>query len=539
MAHITSRDDIIAVILKKVKEKGLSEEEFWRLVRDKIKEVGGLLEEEAAAMIVAKNLGISIPPGKNVKLGKLYITDIVDGLRKLEITGRVLSVDPPLTFYKKGGKEVKLAKILIGDRTGTIRVTLWPPHTELVEEMALSLGDIVKVRNARTKRFRERLEVNVGDNSAIMRVPSSQGEDLPPLEDFIKDKILEFKSLKVVSVCPPIDARTKWGFKKVSCIEANLEENLKVKIFLWGSKAYWAYYIKPGDIVTIRGNLRPREKYSIGSLNVEEYHTSKYFSVTREGFDKEVLGDLLVSDYRNYPPRVFLSLVGFITTILPGRGNGIRVLMSDGKRLALIDILHLKPKEQLLKEEFERLFLKQALLRLVEPSSGKRLEFKTSLWSSFVLKEHVLKRGIPVKDFQELEPGSFVDLKASIRKGVFEVSYYCDYCLQRVESIEHHCFTEREIRVLPLPLLKLFLEKDDYRVYSLVPPLDNIYKSLFELERKDLVDFFVENEDIRPALNYLLEEKVEKKEKVHLKGFTFDMPSGKKLCIVCEISPHS
>jgi len=113
------------------REKGIEVKDVLRLIRGKVEELGGLIDEEAAALIVAKELGVEVP-NKKVVLGRLRIADLVEGLKSVDIIGRVLRVDPPVSLMTKRGKS-KVASIIMGDESGEIKVVLWWAYTAPIE----------------------------------------------------------------------------------------------------------------------------------------------------------------------------------------------------------------------------------------------------------------------------------------------------------------------------------------------------------------------------------------------------------------------
>ena len=93
------------------------------------------------------------------------ITDIKDGMGDLNLKGKVLEVSEIRTFQRKDGGSGKVGNLLIGDETGTLRVTLWDEKTDFLNQ--LEYGDTVELINAyaRENAFTQKVELQIGNRS--------------------------------------------------------------------------------------------------------------------------------------------------------------------------------------------------------------------------------------------------------------------------------------------------------------------------------------------------------------------------------------
>ncbi len=101
----------------------------------------------------------------DVAKGKEQIADLMVGLSGVDISGAVLDVGAVRTFSRRDGSIGKVASISIGDKTGTIRVTLWDAMAEKASDF--SRGDVLKITNGYTRERYGKLEIHVGDRGAI------------------------------------------------------------------------------------------------------------------------------------------------------------------------------------------------------------------------------------------------------------------------------------------------------------------------------------------------------------------------------------
>lgn len=97
------------------------------------------------------------------------IKDIKDGMGDLNLTGNVLEISEVRTFQKKDGSSGRVGNLLMGDATGTLRVTLWDEKTEFLNQ--LEYGDTVEIVNAyaRENAFTQKVELQTGNRSIIRK----------------------------------------------------------------------------------------------------------------------------------------------------------------------------------------------------------------------------------------------------------------------------------------------------------------------------------------------------------------------------------
>lgn len=108
---------------------GLSREEIYEKVSAKKNKLSGLISDEGAAQVIAAELGI------NFDNEKLKISEIVPGLRKVNVIGKILKIFPVREFTTKKGEKSKVANLILADDTSNIKVVLWDlHHIELIEK---------------------------------------------------------------------------------------------------------------------------------------------------------------------------------------------------------------------------------------------------------------------------------------------------------------------------------------------------------------------------------------------------------------------
>ena len=170
-------------ILQKIIEKtDLTNEEVQKRILEKQQELSNLVSKEGAAYIVAKELGIDIFPKTK---RRLEIKNIVPKIRNLKLNARIVNMFPVKEFESKGRKG-KVASVILGDSTGTIRLSLWDQQTEMIDE--LKPGMVVEIFGGYTRENGiGGVEIRLSNKGGLKILKET---DLPELE--------KIKTLKIV-----------------------------------------------------------------------------------------------------------------------------------------------------------------------------------------------------------------------------------------------------------------------------------------------------------------------------------------------------
>jgi replication factor A1 len=172
-------------ILKKISESaGVAKEEIERKIEAKRAKLSGLISREGAAQIVAAELGVSFDNEK------LKINELLPGMRRVSLVGKVISIFPVREF-EKNGKKGKVANMVIADETSNIKLVLWDTnHIGLIETGKISIGGVIEISNA---SMREN-EIHLGSFSEF-RLSNITIEDVKTERISREKTILDLKNL--------------------------------------------------------------------------------------------------------------------------------------------------------------------------------------------------------------------------------------------------------------------------------------------------------------------------------------------------------
>jgi len=111
---------------------------------------------QAAAVQPAAQPAVSAPiplPVATVKSGPNKIGELKDGDKQVTVTGKVIIINAE----RKTSTGKRVAECVIGDDTGTIRLSLWESHIDLVKE-----GSVISIKKGYVTSFQEKTVLNVG-----------------------------------------------------------------------------------------------------------------------------------------------------------------------------------------------------------------------------------------------------------------------------------------------------------------------------------------------------------------------------------------
>jgi len=130
------------IIEKVASSSGLDSSEIERKVEAKRAKLSGLISREGALQVIAAELGV------NFDNEKFKIDELLPGMRKVHVCGKIVRLFPVRSFTSKSGQEGKVLNFILADNTASIRVVLWDTkHIELIENGTLKEGDSVEVLN--------------------------------------------------------------------------------------------------------------------------------------------------------------------------------------------------------------------------------------------------------------------------------------------------------------------------------------------------------------------------------------------------------
>jgi replication factor A1 len=216
-----------------------------KLIYERKRSAEDYLLDDVAARIVASELGAEIPNEEDSFKSEISIGNLVSGLNNVTLTARIIIVYPIQTFFKPDLTEGKVARLLLADKSGTLRLVLWNDKISLVETGKIKHGNIVRVLHGYVREGLDgKLELHVGQRGDVQVSPPNVADsDYPSIDQFI-EKIgnLTQKSKKasvlgtVYDVFPVSEFRRKDGSAgKVRRVRLR-DETGEVSLVFWNER---------------------------------------------------------------------------------------------------------------------------------------------------------------------------------------------------------------------------------------------------------------------------------------------------------------
>ena len=102
------------------------------------------------------------------------VKDLQSGMNHVSLKAKILEVPEPSRVVTRYGNYARVAKALMGDETGTIRLCLWNEQIGSV-----SVGDTVQIENARASLFRGERQLSIGTRGLLTNVKDFDSQITP------------------------------------------------------------------------------------------------------------------------------------------------------------------------------------------------------------------------------------------------------------------------------------------------------------------------------------------------------------------------
>lgn len=168
-------------LLDKVsRSSNVEKEELERRVDAKQAKLSGLISKEGALQVIAAELGL------NLDDEVFKIDELVPGMRKVNVTGKIIRTFPIRSFTTKAGKESKVMNMILADDTSNVRVVLWDTnHIALFENETLKEGSSVEIGNGSMRDN----EIHLGSFSELK--PSTEVFENVVTEKVVREKLIK------------------------------------------------------------------------------------------------------------------------------------------------------------------------------------------------------------------------------------------------------------------------------------------------------------------------------------------------------------
>ncbi|UIP01235.1 single-stranded DNA binding protein [Halobaculum sp. CBA1158] len=226
-------------------------EEFEAAVEQKVEDMGGLADEETAAMLIAHEL-------RDEEVNS--VADIEPGMDEVKFLAKVMSVGEVRSFERDGEDEDgRVLNVEVADESGRVTVSLWDKVAVDAAER-LQVGDVLRIMG-RPKEGYSGLEVSVDKVE-----PDDDAEvDVEAVEQYrVEDLSMGATDVDLLGVILDTDTvrtfdRDDGSEGKVSNMTVG-DETGRVRVTMWDDMADRVEEVEAGETVEIvDGYVRERE----------------------------------------------------------------------------------------------------------------------------------------------------------------------------------------------------------------------------------------------------------------------------------------
>jgi len=332
-----------AYINKIIEDTGLSRTDIQSLVEEKKEELKGLISDEGALFVIAKELGVDVTSESKELLNEieLNISDITLNMKNIVIVGRIKDIFHVNSFKKSSGETGHVGSFLLHDNTGDIRIVLWDEQVSIFKDERFEKNEIVKILNGTAKNGRNGgIEIHVGGFSKIDLAPEDVDYKKYPK---IKEQFAKIQDInenlgsistegKVMNRFPVKDFIRKDGQNgRVSSIILR-DSTGKVRITFWNEDIEKIENVEVGDFISLT-NLNPRKSnYAENRIDV---HANSWTKITKK--DKELNLDAKFIDkiVKLQQEKGYTSFQGVITTVEDLR----KITLKSGDEVSLLSFM--------------------------------------------------------------------------------------------------------------------------------------------------------------------------------------------------------
>ncbi|MDG5821132.1 single-stranded DNA binding protein [Natronococcus sp. A-GB7] len=237
-------------------EADVSLEEFREAVEAKVEQMGGLADEETAAMLIAHEIGESEVGG---------VADVEPGMEEAKFVAKVIDIGEMRTFERDGEDEDgRVVNVEVADETGSIRAAFWDDHAAATLE-ELEEGQVLRIKG-RPKEGFSGVEVSVDE---VEPDPDTEIDVQVSDTHTVEALSLGLSSVNLVGVVLDTDSvrtfdRDDGSEGKVANLVVG-DSTGRIRVTMWDERAEQVTEFGAGDTVeVVDGYVRERD----GSLEL-------------------------------------------------------------------------------------------------------------------------------------------------------------------------------------------------------------------------------------------------------------------------------
>ncbi|MFW9928875.1 MAG: DUF2240 family protein [Candidatus Thorarchaeota archaeon] len=470
-----------AYISKIIEETGLNRKEIQELVNEKKEELKGLISEEGALFIIAKELGVDVKSENKELMGDLdiNISDVTKDMKNVTLVGRVKDILRVFEFDKSEGGKGYVGSFILNDNTGDIRVVLWDDDVVIFQDPNFVKDEVVKIINAYPKIGRDgNLEVHIGRLGKVIVAPEDVDykkypkikDEVVPIGDVNSNLLSVSVEGKIMSVSPIREFSRKNGDLGKVCNILIRDNSDKIRINFWNDDVDKLKDFEVGDVIFVK-NAKPRE--SNYQPNTIELNTNKYSQIEKINKKYTFQTEMAENIKSLQDKEDLVSIKGVVSSI----DNLKQITTKSGDQVSLLsflmsddtDAIRVTAWRDLAVELAQKLEtgdsyeLRNVLVKYNSFSKRKEITYlSNSSMNSIDVHYSELKSLEPYNNLgeqsfsreftriEDINSSGFYEIKGFIAKPISNITIYeaCSKCYKKVDNCICNEQTDTEFRMI-------------------------------------------------------------------------------------------
>lgn len=275
-----------AYINKIIEDTGLTKKEIQNLVEEKKAELKGLISDEGALFVIAKELGVDVKSeSKDIMVDiELNISDITPNMKNISLIGRIKDIYRISSFTGKDGEPSYVGSFSLHDNTGDIRIVLWNEHVNIFKDSNFERNELVKILNGYAKQGRfGNTEIHIGKLGKVILSPEDADYNKYPkiISEFteIRDISLSSSSIslegKIIQMYPIKEFTKKDGENgKVGSIIV-IDSTGSTRVSFWNEDTEKLNDFEIGDFISILDVIPRENKLDSSKIDLHAINNTK------------------------------------------------------------------------------------------------------------------------------------------------------------------------------------------------------------------------------------------------------------------------
>jgi len=243
---------------------GISRDEVLERMRKYIEDFKGLLKPDAALILVATDLGVSLQEVPTERAESvLPISSLYSGMSRVRVRGRITRMYGVLRFTRRDGTEGERVEFRLADGSGVALVVVWAQNLiDSIKSGEFVEGDVVEITGGRVRTRRGVITIHVDSRGSIRRLegdfpeyPTYDVETLTVAEvtEDLAGQEIDVKGV-LSGVNPPRSFERKDGrpglISSAMLSDERMDEELR--LVLWNGKVTLLEKVPLGSLIEVQ-----------------------------------------------------------------------------------------------------------------------------------------------------------------------------------------------------------------------------------------------------------------------------------------------